>query len=228
MGGCGPAWGAALLLGALLSATAAADARFLRPRPDAPAPVWGLRDGLRFAVWPGAVDGWGEGGPRGLIRVGYPAAPDGSVLLVNFIAIEPIVQGQAWRGFSELEASAEDGQPGKRLDAGPPPGVSWTPAAAEPTYPGQVEALPDGEARLTVGLRVERFASGAHVYLLASVRTDRPDELTLQAFAEEDSAPLAACILTATMGNLERLRELHLRDRVVTCRELYPHFQGDG
>jgi hypothetical protein len=48
----------------------------------------------------------------------------------------------------------------------------------------------------------------------------------LQAFTEADSAPLAACVLTATMGNFERLRELHLKDRVVTAGELYPDFAG--
>jgi len=81
---------------------------------------------------------------------------------------------------------------------------------------------------LTVRLNVERFASGAHVYLLASVRTDRPDELELRSFAEADSAELAACVLTATMGNLERLRELHLSTGVARAQDLYPSLEGDG
>jgi len=205
----------------------AADPRFFAPPTDTDRPVWGLRNGLRFGIWPGAIGGRGPGGPRGLIRVGYPALPGGAYLLVNFIAIEPVVEGQRARGFSELEVSTSDGRPGKTIDAGPPPGVEWRPTEAEPIYPGRIEALDGGAARLTVCLRMERFASGAHVYLLASVRTDRPDELELRTFTEADSAPLAACVLTATMGNFERLRQLHLRDRVVTTQELYPDFTGN-
>ena len=206
----------------------APDPRFVGPADAGNRPVWGLRDGLRFGIWPGAIGGWGDGGPRGLIRVGCPALPDGGCLLVNFIAVEPVVQGQQARGLSELEASATDGRPGRIIEAGPPAGVEWTPAEAEPVYGGRIEELDGGAARLTVCLRVERFTSGAHVHLLASVRTDRPDELELLAFTEADSAPLAACILTATMGNFERLRELHLEDRVVTAQELYPDFAGNA
>ena len=219
--------GAVALLGGTPTMSAA-DPRFFGPETDTGQPVWGLRNGLRFGVWPGAIGGRGEGGPRGLIRAGYPALPNGDCLLVNFIAIEPVVQGQRARGFSELEPSTTDGRPGKTIHAGPPPGVEWRPTEREPVYPGRIEELGGGAARLTVCLRVERFGSGAHVYLLASVRTDRPDELELQTFAEADSPPLGACTLTATMGNLERLRELHLKDRVVTAQELYPDFTGDG
>jgi hypothetical protein len=204
----------------------AADPRFFAPPMDTDQPVWGLHDGLRFGIWPGAIGGGGTGGPRGLLRVGYPALPDRGYILVNFIAIEPVVQGQRARGFSELETSATDGRPGKAIEAGPPPGVEWHPTEAQPIHPGQIEELDGGAARLTVCLRVERFASGAHVYLLASVRTDRPDELELQSFTEAGSAPLAACVLTATMGNFERLRQLHLKDRVVTTQELYPDLTG--
>jgi hypothetical protein len=81
--------------------------------------------------------------------------------------------------------------------------------------------------RLSVRLQIERFGSGAQVWLLASLRTDRPGELCLEAFAHDDSRPLAACILTATMGNLERLRILHLAGRQVTAAELYRDGSGD-
>ncbi|MFQ5808022.1 MAG: hypothetical protein ACE5JM_00260 [Armatimonadota bacterium] len=203
--------------------------RFVRPGLDTDRPVWGLKEGIRFAVWPGNVaDGLGPGGPRGLIRVGYPIMPDGECALVNFIAIEPIVRGQRRRGYSELEPSARDGKRGKLIDPEPPPTVDWDRPAEDAIYPGHIEELDGGAARLTVCLRVEKFRGGAHVYLLASVRTDRPDELALQVFPEDDSAPLAACILTATMGNLERLRQLHLADRVVTSHELYGDYEGDG
>src|SRR5688572_26873731 len=49
-------------------------------------PIWGLRDGLQFAIPPGGFTS-GSGGPRGLIRVGYPTLPEGRCDLINFIAI---------------------------------------------------------------------------------------------------------------------------------------------
>jgi hypothetical protein len=58
-------------------------------------------------------------------------------------------------------------------------------------------------------------------------RADRPREVALAAFARARSAPLAMCVLTATMGNFARLRRLHLRDRVVTPAQLWPGFGGD-
>lgn len=219
-------------VGVLLTALASAalgDERLFRAGIDTDRSAWGLREGVRFAVWPSGIgDRPGQGGPRGLIRVGYPILDDGGYSLVNFIAIEPIVEGQAHRGFSELEPSDSDGRRGKLIEAGPPPGVEWQPGEEGTPYPGHVARLEGDHVRLSVCLRVEGFRSGAHVYLLASVRTDRPGELKLQAFTEEASAPLAACILTATMGNFARLRELHLRDRVVTSHELYPGFEGNG
>ena len=202
---------------------------FVRPGIDAEGPVWGLRDGIRFGVWPGAVaERPGSGGPRGVIRVGYPILPDGKHALVNFIAIEPIVRGSRRRAFSELEPSTRDGKRGKLIDPAPPPGVEWNPPEDAAIFPGHIEQLPGGAAKLTVCLRVERFSNGAHVYLLASLRADGPDELELQVFPEDDCAPLAACILTATMGNLERLRRLHLSGGIVTSHELYRDYEGDG
>lgn len=200
---------------------------FFRAGIDTDKPVWGLREGIWFAVWPGNVTDFpGPGGPRGLIRVGYPILPDGKYWLVNFIAVEPVVAGVPGRALSELELSARDGKPGKLIDPAPPPGIMPDHPAADGLYAGRVEPLDGGEAQLTVCLCVERFGNGARVYVLASVRTDRPDELELQVFPAPDSAPLAACILSATMGNYERLREIHLADRVATAQELYGGYGG--
>src|ERR1035437_308508 len=74
-------------------------------------PVWGVRGGLLWAVPPGGFRL--ASGPQGLIRVGYPISINGGYDLINFIAVEPIVNGQ--RGFSELELSALDHACGKRL-----------------------------------------------------------------------------------------------------------------
>ncbi len=213
-------------LGVLVAGVGQRGQDLVRPGPGAPT-VWGIEGGIHFTVWPHDVGGSrSAGGPRGLIRVGYPILEDGGVWLVNFIAVEPIIEGAHERGLSELEPSASDGKPGKRIEVGPPPGEAWTASEEGEPYPGLVQELEGGARRLTICLAVERFDSGAHVRVLASVRTDRPEELELRVYAEDDSAPLRACILSATMGNYERLRELHLAERVVTAGELYGGYTG--
>jgi hypothetical protein len=224
------ALGAAMLVALMPGAAARADVRWLRPMDGHSPCRWGIDGGVQFAVWPSAVGGdTSAGGPRGLIRVGYPVLPpDNAVSLINFIAVEPIVRGKG-RGFSELEPSATDNQPGRMIwPAAPDDAVE---SGAPQPYAGKVThpdpGRPDVE-QLTVRLNVERFANGAHVYLLASIRSDHPDLLELHAFAAPDSAPLSECILTATMGNFERLRLVQLRDRVVSARVLYSGYHGDG
>jgi hypothetical protein len=90
---------------------------------------------------------------------------------------------------------------------------------------GTLETLRAGDAkveRLSVRIDVERFTrNGAHVYVVASIDSDRPNEVRLSTFAEEDSPPLEELSLTATMGNYERLRLLWLNDRVVDSRVLF-------
>lgn len=53
---------------------------------DTNQPIWGLRSGLLWAIPPGGFPA--PGGPRGLIRLGYPNLADGHYQLINFIAIE--------------------------------------------------------------------------------------------------------------------------------------------
>ena len=64
--------------------------------------IWGIKGGIVLAVWPSGFQAKGMGGPRGLFRVGYER--DGKMILVNFIAVEPVVADK--RGFSELELSS--------------------------------------------------------------------------------------------------------------------------
>ncbi len=200
-----------------LADAASAGEWLLPPGPNAP-PRWGRTDGIAFALHPAPIGrpqgpagaARGTGGPRGLIRIGYPVHPDGDHALINFIAIEPIVRGS--RGYSEMEGSATDGQPGKVI---------------EPIAPASLDCGADGVERLEVHLRVESFRNGAKVRLRLSVRADRPDELAIEAEPDEGSAPMQRCILTATMGNMIRARHLWLADGVVACADLYPGFSGD-
>lgn len=189
-------------------------------RPDSPSSplVWGRAGGIVFGL---AGEG-GMPGPRGLIRVGVWNAAKGQAELVNFIAVEPVAFGHGSRqsrmGFSELEPSGSDGMQGKRFTT--------------PDFRGTVDSLPARPwpvERLSVRIEVEPFAvNGAHVYVVASVYADRPEELALAVHHHEDSAPIEEHTLTATMGNYERLRWLWLKDRVVDSRKLYAGFSGTG
>ena len=186
-------------------------------------PVWGVRGGLLWALPPGGFRS--ASGPRGLIRVGYPMATNGGYNLINFIAVEPIVNGR--RGFSELETSALDKTRGKRLWAVGETNVA--PSAPQPPLaPGRLFGPSPGVEQLDVTVQVERFDNGAHVWLLVSQRSDAPDEIRLTVQTDPGSAPLDYCILTATMGNLARTRLLWLKDEVVSSLKLYPEHRGDG
>ena len=178
-------------------------------------PVWGLRQGLLWGIPPSRIR---DGVPRGLIRLGYPVLPGGQYDLINFIAIEPVVKGN--RGLSELEPSQRDEVPGKRIwaDAG-----KFLNPAGTNLVPGAITSLFNGVEQLEVTLRVEKFLNGAHVRLAIRQRSDRPDEIALSVYAETNSAALDYCILTATMGNKARTRQLWLRDEVVSSLKLYPN-----
>jgi hypothetical protein len=182
-------------------------------------PIWGIRGGLLWGLPP--ATGQPLDGPRGLIRLRYPVLTNGAYDLLNFIAVEPVVRGH--KGFSELERSELDAVPGKRL---------WTlnPKASSPTDPnldpGQLDRLDSGTETLTVRVGVERFENGAHVTLTLLQRSDAPDEVGLAIHGEPDSAPLEYCILTATMGNKARARQLWLKDEVANSLKLYPDYRG--
>jgi hypothetical protein len=204
-------------------------AEWVRAGVNSDKPLWGIKGGLQFGIFPASVTGEGNGGPRGLIRLGYPTLPNGRYALINFIAVEPVVKGR--KGFSELERSQLDNAQGKRF---------WVNAASSEVKPaetldaGKLWRPAPGVEQLDVTIRVERFENGAHVYLVVSQRSDAPDEITLTVHAEPDSAPMDYCILTATMGNMARTRQLWLKDgEMVSSRKLFAdykdiHFTPDG
>jgi hypothetical protein len=104
------------------------------------------------------------------MRLGYPVLRGAGYDLINFIAIERIVDGR--RGFSELERSQLDGVAGKRIWAHSSSGGSET-----NLVPGQIWRKADGQEELAVDLRVERFENGAHVQLVVLQRSNRPGEI---------------------------------------------------
>ena len=162
----------------------------------------------------------GDGGPRGLIRIGYPTLTNGGYDLINFIALEPVVGGA--RGYSELEPSRFDGRQGKFF---------WT-GDTSPTNnqvdPGVLTKPQPGVEMLTVTLHTEKFDNGAQVRLVLSQRSDAPDELCITVHAEPDSAPIQTCILTATMGNKSRARRLWLKGETVSSLKIFGAYTGAG
>ena len=200
---------------------AEAHGRWLRPAPDAPAePRWGHADGLQLGIHP-------IPGPRGLLRIftGYLDHP--RERLVNFIAVEPIPEGSTSRGYSELEPSTlDEGENGKRF---------WSmdsPDDTEPRDPlsparGVIEEI-DGVECLTVWIGAERFDNGADVRIRVRFRADLPHEVEVAGFANEGSVPLSNLVLTATMGNWARLRQVQLADRVVHPSDLWRDHSGTG
>lgn len=183
-------------------------------------PRWGIRGHL---LWGLPAGGGPFDGPRGLIRLWYPVLANGGHDLVNFIAVEPVVRGR--KGFSELEPSALDAVLGKRF---------W---AVDPSRPverstnqvaGELARLETGAECLTLHVGIEPFANGAHVGLRVVQCSDAPDELDLRVKAQPDSAPIEYCVLTATMGNKARARQLWLNHEVVSSLALYPEYRDTG
>ena len=195
-----------------------ADSPWLRAGLTTNAPVWGIRDGLQFALHPGGFTR-GAGGPRGLIRIGYPTLTNGGYDLINFVAVEPVVKGR--KGLSELEKSSIDGRQGKMF---------WAGEVAKGTnvhlVAGEVSSLGAGVEQLSLSVGVERFENGAHVRLKLAQRSDAPDELRVTVEAQLDSKPIESCVITATMGNKARARIIQLRDGPVSSLQFYPDYRG--
>lgn len=192
---------------------------WLRPSgaPD-DEPRWGHVDGIQIGIPP-------IPGPRGLLRVFTPYLDHPRERLVNFIAVEPIPEGETQRGFSELEPSTLDpGERGKRFWSADDADAAEQGAGQAPAR-GVTEVV-DGVETLTVWIGVERFDNGADVRVRVRFFADRRHEVEIAGFANAASVSLSQLILTATMGNWARLRRLHLADRIVTAAELWPDFSG--
>jgi len=86
----------------------------------------------------------------------------------------------------------------------------------------------DGVQTLSFYVYAEPFGNGARPIVQVVLRQDRPHEVTFRTFVTTDSAPMDACILTATMGNYGRLRRLWLKDEIVLSTDLWPQFAPEN
>ena len=163
--------------------------------------VWGIQGGIKFGITPGMVNDQ-PGGPDGLICLGYPTAPDHSYELINYVAVEPTAGGKLSQSeLQHVHFSADE--------------------------PQEVQ-VDGGVAQLNVVIRPDKFENQAHVSVICSIREDHPNEVRFRIHKEDDSAALSIVNLTATMGNKERVREVHFKSRTVTTQGEFPGFAGDG
>lgn len=201
------------------------DGIWLRPDDSGPAtPTIGFKDGIRIGLWPAAD------GPRGIIRVYAPYVfPAGKERpLINYIAIEPIVNGH--RSLSELEHSELDGRRGKRLwfseeiEDSPQPKLPWE------CVKGRTGTIKVGERKirtLSIVINVEKLDNQAQPIVVASFREDRPDEVTFKCYSAKGGAAMESSVLSSTMGNYSRCRLLWLKDEVIDSRKVWPGYDGN-
>ena len=193
-------------------------ADFIRPDKAGAPLVYGVKNGITVAIHPFGLDARERGGPRGLIRVGYQE--DGKYHLINYIAVEPVVDGA--QGLSELEKSG-DGHPGKRFwigDSRTDGGVGKTGNIA-----GRIEETPAGHV-LSFVLHVEPFANGARPVIEVSLFEKFPNRIKFNTYSGPGGKKLQRCVLTATMGNQSRCRFLWLRSEAVFAPALYSGYMG--
>jgi hypothetical protein len=208
-----------VLIGLALMAIVADPADpWIRPNTTTDPQIWGFEHGIRVGLPNPFV-------PRGLLCVYHSelGLPAGHV--INYIAIEPIVGGQ--RGYSEMERSSLDNTQGKRLWVADT--LSSVPPDPQPApkVRGRIVDVA-GERALELFFYVEKFGNGAQPIVRARFYENRPDEVELAAYVARGSAVMSQCVLTATCGNYARLRNLRLKSRTVSAKELWPTFSGDG
>ncbi len=196
-----------------------ASSEWIRPQSTADIPFWGIKNGITVSLWPAAAEPTkSEGGPRGLLRIGYNYL--GTNFLINFIAIEPVVDGDM--EFSEISPSAVDGNWGKFMWAAD--SIIGNHYTGNANFRGAIthpDILHPEVEELSFYLFMERFKNGTHPYLKISIRDDAPGELCMQIFNEDNSARMERCALTATMGNYSRLRYLYLKNSTIDARQLF-------
>ena len=196
------------------------DIQWIRPSNNFDEAVWGIEGGIVIGLWPSPIEIGknATGGPRGLFRMGYHAG--GKVHHINYIAVEPVVDGEM--EFSEISPSLVDEKWGKLMWASEDkiPGSFFPAARTRGKISNPDPDNPEVE-ELSFYVFMEKFKNGAHPYFRVSIRSDKPEEVGFEIFHQEDSAEMERCVLTATMGNYARARNLYLKDEIINSNELY-------
>lgn len=180
-------------------------------------PVWGHSEGIRVGISP-------TPGPRGLLRIFTPYLGHKEDRVFNFIAFEPIPKGKTERGFSELEMSKLDNVRGKRFWSSDDSICTNAPPLFQYSS-GIIENI-EGVETLTLYIFSETFENGSKPYIRLRFYKDNIYEFELTTYSCSESVPLENFILTATMGNYARLRNLHLSDTIKSSLNLWPNYDG--
>ena len=195
-------------------------AKWVQPAQGTPAlPIWGHVQGIQVGIAP-------LPGPRGLLRIYTPYLGHEPWNEMNFIAFEPIVEGQKMRGLSELEPSKLDEKRGKRFWSAND-SLQTNPVSETLPASGIIEKI-NGEETLTIFIFSEAFDNGAKVYCRLRFYERRPYEIEISTHKTPESAALSHFIVTATMGNYARLRKLFLKPGVKESGAIWPQYTGDG
>jgi len=199
-----------------------AAAEFVHPAKAGDPLIYGVKNGIMIAVHPFSLDSRRDarpqGGPRGLIRVGYQEG--GKLYLLNFIAVEPLV-GSA-PGLSELE-NGSDGKHGKRFWVGD--SLKNGGVGKNGNVAGRIEETPAGRV-LSFVLHVEPYANGARPVIEVSLLERFPHRVRFRTFSAPGGANMQRCVLSATMGNQPRCRWLWLGSGPVFAPTLYAGYTG--
>jgi len=182
---------------------------WVQPADSQSDPVWGIKHDISVGLWP-------TEGPRGLIRIYAPYLGQEFPRMVNFIAVEPVVNGK--RGQSELEAGLKRGRRGLEMSTGntPEEAIRGSDAPAA----GRIARV-DGADVLSFYLATEPFRNGARPVLQVLLSSFRPGEVGFRIHSAEGGTKMDSCVLTATMGNYGRLRRLWLKGEVVEARKAW-------
>lgn len=190
---------------------------WIQPSDKSPAiPIWGHVNGIRVGIAP-------TSGPRGLLRIYAPYLGHDIDKMINFIAFEPIPFGDSQRGFSEIEMSNLDSVRGKRFWSSND-SLCYVPLYPSSPGKGLIKKV-NGIETLSVFIFSEEFQNGALPYIKLSFFEDRPYEIELTTYSCNNSAPLDFFILSATMGNFARLRNIYLDDSIKSSLNLWPNYK---
>lgn len=172
--------------------------------------VWGHADGIQIGLAP-------TPGPHGLMRVYMPHFGQPYPHRINFISVEPMAMGQRGRDQSELAHSKIRDARGLRFvatDSLEPPDLSAVTALTS----GKVSE--DGN-RLRIFVHTESFPNGSKPIIEVVFDRSRRSEVDLIRHLSPSSAPLAECVLSATMGNYAQLRRIQLVDSTAIASALW-------
>jgi hypothetical protein len=205
--------------------------KWILPRNDGHMPLWGIKGGIVVGIHPGRLS-WSDdnGGPRGLFRLGYENA--GALRFVNFMAVNPVTRsgGNLRPNGSEMMKSPSDGKAG----------IKFYPYPADYlNHPDRYDKRPsadlaaevlfrNGRQILTWGIKTEKFPNGTVCFFVMSIDEKKPTEVRIVSYVLKGKSNVESLILSATFGNITRLRKAYMKKETIHTEDLFPKDYGRG